>query len=80
MKKLLCITLFLMAPLVYCQEGKVIKVKDGDTVVILDKNNTQHTIRVADVDCPERGQPFSNVAKWFVSDEVFGKVVVVKKK
>lgn len=64
----------------FSQTGKVIKVKDGDTVVILDDNNIQHTIRVADIDCPEKGQPFSNNAKTFVSNEIFGKYVFIKSK
>jgi endonuclease YncB( thermonuclease family) len=31
----------------------VIGIKDGGTVVILEKNNTQKTLRLAEVDCPE---------------------------
>ncbi|MDE3744076.1 thermonuclease family protein [Maribacter polysaccharolyticus] len=61
------------------QSGTVIKVKDGDTIVILDQDKQQHTIRVADIDCPERGQPFSKIAKDFVSQEVFGQQVEVEK-
>lgn len=80
MRKLLWIILFLITPLVYSQTGKVVKIKDGDTVVILDENNTQHTIRVADIDCPEKGQPFGKAAKWFVSEQIFGKTVLVKEK
>jgi endonuclease YncB( thermonuclease family) len=33
--------------------AKVIGIKDGGTVVILEKNNTQKTLRLAEVDCPE---------------------------
>ncbi len=62
------------------QKGKVIKIKDGDTLIILDENNMQHTIRVADVDCPEKAQPFGNKAKQFTSKEVFGKLVNIQKK
>ncbi|QKX07724.1 hypothetical protein HN014_22250 (plasmid) [Aquimarina sp. TRL1] len=64
----------------YSQTGKVIKVKDGDTVVILDKDNVQHTIRVADIDCPEKNQPYGKKAKWFTSDQIYLKTVVVKAK
>lgn len=63
----------------FAQTGRVIKVKDGDTIVILDSLNTQHTIRVADIDSPEKGQPFSKVAKDFVSAEIFGRTVFVEK-
>lgn len=71
---------YLVSLTLFSQSGKVIKVKDGDTIVILDSINVQHTIRVADIDCPERGQPFSKKARTFVSDELFGKEVVVEKK
>lgn len=54
----------------YSQSGKVIKIKDGDTVVILDSLNNQITIRLAEVDCPENGQPFGKQAKKFTADEV----------
>ena len=60
--------------------GKVIKIKDGDTIVILDSNNDQYTIRVADIDCPEKAQPFGTKAKQFTSCEVFGKQVTIDKK
>lgn len=82
MKKLnlLLIILFLVQMSFAQITGKVIKIKDGDTVVVLDENNTQHTIRVADIDTPEKAQPFGNKAKKFTSAEVFGKIVFVKKK
>lgn len=80
MKKLLII-FFLLPLLVIGQlKGKVVKVKDGDTIVILDSTNTQYTIRVADIDCPERGQPYSKVAKDFVIQKIAGKVVNVLEK
>ncbi|WP_421805750.1 thermonuclease family protein [Flagellimonas sp.] len=61
-------------------KGKVVKVKDGDTVVVLDQNLKEHTIRVADIDCPEYKQPFSRVAKEFTSDAIyFQEVEVVSK-
>lgn len=56
-------------------KGKVIKVKDGDTVVVLLSDNTQETLRLAEVDCPEKGQAFGKNAKQFTSDAVFGKEV-----
>jgi len=55
--------------------GKVIAIKDGDTVVVLLEGNIQKTLRLADVDCPESGQPFGKNAKQFTSGEVFGKMV-----
>ncbi len=37
---------------------RVIKVTDGDTVVILDAQKDQHKNRLAGIDAPERGQAF----------------------
>ncbi|WP_312394448.1 thermonuclease family protein [Chryseobacterium sp.] len=56
-------------------KGKVIKVKDGDTVVVLLGNNHQETLRLAEVDCPENSQAFGKNAKQFTSSQVFGKKV-----
>lgn len=55
--------------------AKVVGIKDGDTIVVLDDNNNQTTIRLAEVDCPESGQPFGKNAKQFTSLQVFGKSV-----
>lgn len=51
---------------------KVIGVKDGDTFVILFEGKEQ-VIRFAHIDRPEKNQPFSKKAKYFVSDICFGK-------
>jgi micrococcal nuclease len=55
--------------------GKVIAIKDGDTVVVIDSLNTQTTLRLAEVDCPEKNQPFGTKAKQFTSDQVYLKTV-----
>jgi hypothetical protein len=45
--------------------GKVVRVLDGDTIeVLVDKEPIR--IRLADIDCPEKGQPFGNAAKKYV--------------
>lgn len=59
-------------------KGKVIRVSDGDTIVILDSTNTQHRIRLDGIDCPEKGQPFGNKATLFIKDLVAEKEVVVE--
>ena len=58
--------------------GKVISVADGDTFTML-VNNEQIKIRLHGIDCPEKGQDFGTVAKKFISDRVFGKIVSVEK-
>lgn len=55
--------------------AKVVAIKDGDTIVVLDDNNNQKTLRLAEVDCPETGQPFGKNAKQFTSLQVFGKSI-----
>lgn len=62
-------------------EYKVIRVKDGDTFVIL-MNGKEQTVRFAHIDCPEKKQPFGKQAKQFVSDMCFGSYItlVVNKK
>lgn len=57
--------------------GKVIKVKDGDTIDIL-FNGKPLTIRLAHIDCPEKNQPFGSVTKRFTSDLCFGQIVTIE--
>lgn len=55
--------------------AKVVGVKDGDTVVVLDSLNYQTTLRLAEVDCPEKNQPFGTKAKQFTSDQIYLKKI-----
>lgn len=55
--------------------AKVIGIKDGDTVVVLDSLNNQTTLRLAEVDCPEKSQPFGTKAKQFTSDQIYLKTI-----
>jgi endonuclease YncB( thermonuclease family) len=57
--------------------GKVIAVKDGDSIVVL-RDKQQIEIRLKDVDCPELAQPFGRQAKRQTSELCFGKTVTVK--
>ena len=56
-------------------QGKVVGVKDGDTVVVLDSIKNQITLRLAEVDCPEKNQPFGTKAKQFTSDQIYRKEI-----
>ncbi|MFD2960152.1 MULTISPECIES: thermonuclease family protein [Olivibacter] len=61
-------------------KGKVIRVADGDTITILDSDNTQVRIRLYGIDCPESHHDFGTVAKKFTADHCFQKVVTVEVK
>lgn len=56
--------------------GKVVGVKDGDTIEVLYEGKGE-TIRLLDIDCPEKKQAFGTKAKQFTSDLCFGKEVKV---
>lgn len=55
--------------------AQVIGIKDGDTILVLLSDKSQKTLRLAEVDCPESGQPFGKNAKQYTSDQVFGKTI-----
>ena len=57
--------------------GKVIAVKDGDSIVVL-RDKEQVEIRLHAIDCPELAQPFGRQAKRQTSELCFGKTVTVK--
>jgi len=57
--------------------GKVVKVSDGDTITIL-ADNTQHRIRLANIDAPEKGQPWGNKSRQALATMVAGNTVTVQ--
>lgn len=81
MKKIILILICLISTLSFSQKiitGLVVKIKDGDTVVVLDSTKTMHTVRLAGVDCPEKKQDYGVLAKTFVSDLIYNKKVKVE--
>jgi micrococcal nuclease len=70
------IGLFLFPAFLHAFEGKVVSVSDGDTIKVL-YDGKQVKIRLAAIDCPEKGQPYGQKAKQFTADMVAGKVVKV---
>lgn len=57
--------------------GRVIAIADGDTLTILDESNTQHKIRLAGIDAPEKSQAFGQQSKQSLSDCAYGKQAVI---
>ncbi|MET3998854.1 thermonuclease family protein [Marinobacterium sp. MBR-109] len=58
--------------------GKVVKVSDGDTITILVSGNNQRKVRLAEIDAPERGQPYGSRATQMLADMVAGRSVQVR--
>lgn len=56
----------------------VVGVSDGDTLTVLDATDQQHTIRLAEIDAPERGQPWGDRSRQALSTLVFGQRVSVQ--
>lgn len=75
--KLKLFFLFFLCFQVYSQSltGRVIAIKDGDTVIVLDTLSHQTTLRLAEVDCPEKNQPFGTKSKQFTSDQIYLKTI-----
>jgi len=44
-------------------EGRVARVEDGDTILVVDRNNTQHTVKLSGIDAPDRSQSFGMQAQ-----------------
>ena len=65
----------------YVKQGQVqwvVGIADGDTVTVLDADNTQNKIRLAGIDAPEKKQPFGQRSKESLSALVFSKTVTVE--
>ena len=78
-KPLLFLILFLPTLAIASEpfEGKVIGITDGDTLKVLTDQKRQVKIRLAEIDTPEKKQPWGNRAKQALSDLTFGKRVSV---
>ena len=58
--------------------GRVVGIADGDTLTLLDATNTQHKIRLAGIDSPEKGQPFGQHCKRSLSDLAYDRAAKVE--
>ncbi len=57
--------------------GRVVRVADGDTIVVLDADKVQHELRLQGIDAPESHQAFGTKSKEHLSELVAGKTVEV---
>lgn len=53
--------------------GQVVAVLDGDTIKLLDTGRQEHRIRLAEIDAPEKAQPFGQASKQSLSALAYGK-------
>ena len=58
--------------------GNVVGISDGDTITVLHPDKTQMKVRLAEIDCPEKKQPFGTKSKEALSEKIFGKYVKVE--
>ncbi len=56
----------------------VIAIADGDTLTVLCNDNQQIKIRLAEIDAPEKTQPFGNRSKQSLADMCFQKQAEIK--
>ena len=73
--------LFFLSLSVYADEiysARTVGVTDGDSITILIAGNRQLKIRLAEIDAPERDQPFGTKSKQALSDLVFGETISVQ--
>lgn len=59
-------------------QARVVGVTDGDSLTVLDEHNQQHRVRLAEIDAPERGQPWGDRSRQSLAGLVFGKTVSVQ--
>jgi endonuclease YncB( thermonuclease family) len=78
--QLIAIALLLAPALAWAAtlEGHVIGVPDGDTIRIVNAKHQQLRVRIAGIDAPERGQPFSKRSQENLNKLVRRKLVVVE--
>lgn len=72
--RLILLLLLILAPAVQATlTGRVVRVIDGDTVVVLTAPATEVRIRLAGIDAPEKGQPFGQRSRQFLASRVAGR-------
>jgi endonuclease YncB( thermonuclease family) len=59
--------------------AKVVRIIDGDSIMILTNDNQQIKVRLEGIDCPEKSQDFGEKARQYTADLCFNKVVRIEK-
>jgi endonuclease YncB( thermonuclease family) len=58
-------------------EGRAVRVLDGDTIEVLSEGNRNVRVRLANIDAPEKSQPFGQRSKESLAQLVGGQPVTV---
>lgn len=79
MKCVIAVAALLFTSQVYADTltGRIVGIADGDTLTLLDATNTQHKIRLAGIDSPEKAQPFGKVCKQSLADLAFDRTAQI---
>lgn len=59
--------------------ARVIAISDGDTLTVLINENEQMKIRLAEIDAPEKAQPFGKRSKQSLSDMCYQQTAVIER-
>jgi len=70
--------LIVLPSLAFAWQGKVLRVKDGDTIVVR-KGSANVDVRLYGIDTPESSQWYGQNAKTFLANQISGKTVSVNK-
>lgn len=72
--------LIFLIPAAYSDQltGKVVGISDGDTITILTEQNQNIKVRLAEIDAPEKKQPWGQNSKQALSDLIFSLSVTVE--
>lgn len=71
--------LIFLAPAAFSDQltGKVVGISDGDTITIITEQNQSTKVRLAEIDAPEKKQPWGQNSKQALSDLIFSLNVTV---
>lgn len=79
-KAWLAVVLLSCSPVLHAEilTCRIVALSDGDTFTCLDSDKSQHKIRLANIDTPEKDQPYGAKAKHLLSSLIFAKQVEVE--
>lgn len=76
-KYLLVIALFILSCPAFALTGQVIRVPDGDTIVVRDARRVEHRVRLAAIDAPEMNQPYGRESRHNLFKLLYNQIVEV---